>query len=138
MFKRILLPLDLTERQRAIDIAVELAHESAGEVILVHAIGLVPGVSMNEENDFYARLHKIATAHLERIGHALTLRDVRWRSHIVYGNRAAEIARHVTGESADLIILTAPRFDAGNPAASWSSLSWKTAIIAACPVLLVK
>jgi nucleotide-binding universal stress UspA family protein len=138
MFKRILLPLDLTERhKRAIEIAVEMATQG-GELTLLHIIEVIPGLALDEEKNFYDRLHKIADAHLARLGRTLGDRNVRWRAETVFGNRAGEIARQAAKEKSDLIILTAPRFDPENPGAGWSSLSWKTAIVAQCPILLVK
>ena len=41
-------------------------------------------------------------------------------------------------EAADLIVLTAPRFDPAAPGAGWGSMSYRIGILSQCPVLLVK
>jgi nucleotide-binding universal stress UspA family protein len=138
MFKKILLPVDLTDKHGpALQIAGEAAKDG-GRVILLHVIEIIAGLSQEEERDFFARLEAKARKHLERLGAALAQRQVAWQGEIVYGHRAAEVARVAGQMGADLIVLTAPRFDPDAPAASWGSLSWKISLLSPCPVLLVK
>jgi hypothetical protein len=47
MFKKILLPIDLTDRHgRVLVVAAELATQSGGEVILLHVIETIAGLAM--------------------------------------------------------------------------------------------
>lgn len=139
MFKKILLPVDLSDRHRpALNLAVELVGPSHGEVVLVHVIELIAGLSMEEEKDFYARLEKSARIHLRQLGSALEHHKVSWQGEVLYGNRGAEIVRYATETRVDLIVLTAPRLDPDNVAAEWGSLSYKISVVSPCPVLLVK
>jgi len=139
MFKRILLPLDLTDKhQPALDIAVDLARQSKGKIILLHVIELIAGMPVAEEEEFYGRLEHSARTHLERYGAGLTRRRVAWEGKVLIGNRPTEVARYAMDGKADLIVLTAPQIDASNPAVGWGSLSYKVGILAPCPVLLVK
>jgi nucleotide-binding universal stress UspA family protein len=139
MFKRILLPVDLSERhQRAIDTAADLASQSGGEVVLLHIIEVIQGLSLEEEKDFYERLEKMARKHLGKLSGDLQARKISARTEILYGQRGPEIVRYASGTAADLIVLTAPRLDPANPALGWASLSYKIGFLSPCPVLLVK
>ena len=57
---------------------------------------------------------------------------------VSYGRRAEEIVDFAAEEDSDLIILSSHRIDLENPGSSWTTLSYKVAILAQCPVLLVK
>ena len=68
MFKKILVPVDLTDaHQRALEIASSLAGPAGGEVTLLHVIELIHGLPMDEEKDFYQRLARKARAALGRL-----------------------------------------------------------------------
>lgn len=139
MFKKILLPLDMTfKHQRAIDTAAELARQSGGEVVLLHVIELLHGMSRAEEKEFYDRLETAAQEHLEKHLIGLKERGIPCRKEILFGSRAAEVVHHARNMKADLIVLTAPSIDLDHPEDSFASLSLKLGIFAPCPVLLVK
>jgi nucleotide-binding universal stress UspA family protein len=139
MFKRLLLPLDLTDKHaRAVATAVELASFSAGTVTLLHVIELIPGLPREEDPEFYDRLVQTAQAHLDNIGPAFAERQIPCQAVIAFGNRVEEAARCAAQNQSDLIILTAPTFDPANPAVGWGSLSFKISMLSPAPVLLVK
>jgi universal stress protein A len=139
MFKKILLPVDLSEKhQAALDVAAELAQQGQSEVTLLHVIEVIPGLSLEEEKSFYDRLERVARNHLKRLGDLLAERGIASRQEVLLGNRPREIARSATETGSDLIVLTAPRFDPDNPAAGWGSMSYRVGILSQCPVLLVK
>jgi nucleotide-binding universal stress UspA family protein len=139
MFKKILLPIDLSDRHRpALDVAAELAGLRGGEVVLLHVIEVIAGLSMEEEKTFYSRLERVARSHLAPLENALKQRKVAWRAEVLYGHRGPEIVRYAKTISADLIVLTAPRLDPNNLVAGWGSLSHKVGLLSPCPVLLVK
>lgn len=139
MFKRILLPLDLSgKHQHAVDTAMDLAGAGGGEVTLLHVIEVIAGLSMEEEKDFYQRLEKAARKHIEQLGSQLKQRRLSCRGEVRYGNRGPEIVRYAVETKTDLIVLTSPRLDPHNPGAGWASLSWKIAALSPCPVLFVK
>jgi hypothetical protein len=93
---------------------------------------------MDEERTFYDRLERSARRHLEKWAGTLTRQNIPCQMNVLYGSRAAEIARYATENRSDLIVLTAPQPDPDNPVAGWASLSHKVGILAPCPVLLVK
>ncbi len=139
MFQKILVPLDMSfKHRRAIDTAVKLAQQSGGEVVLLHVIELLQGISRTEEKEFFDRLETAAQQHLEKHLIGLKEHDIPCRKEILFGARAAEVVRHARNMKADLIVLTAPRIDADHPEDSFGSLSFKLGIFAPCPVLLVK
>lgn len=138
MFKKIVVPLDLTERHRAaLTAAMELASHNGGEIVLLHVIEVIPGLPVEEEPRFYRRLEKTARNHLKKLGGPLSKRGLTYRDEVLYGQRAPEIARYARAVGADLVVLTAPRLDPKDPA-GWGSLSYKVGLLARCPVLLVK
>jgi nucleotide-binding universal stress UspA family protein len=139
MFKKILLPVDLSDRHgQAVDVAADLAEQSGGEIVLLHVIEVIAGLSMEEEKHFYNRLDRAAKAHLEHLGGSLKQRKGAWRAELLYGNRVVEIVRHAREAGTDLIVLTSPRIDPEHPAIGWGSLSYKVSMLSPCPVLLVK
>ena len=139
MFRNILLPVDLTDRHGpALDLAAEYAGRGGGTVTLLHVIEIIPGLSLEEEREFYTRLERTARSHLARLGERLERGKVSWRAEVRYGNRAEDSARYAGETGTDLVLVTAPRLDPDNPLRSWGSLSYKIGILSPCPVLLVK
>src|SRR5262245_16803582 len=139
MYKKILLPVDLTDRHgRAMDAARELVAQGGGTVTLLHVVEIIPGLSLEEEKDFYRRLERVARAHLNRLGKQLEERQVPWQAEVRFGGRAPESVRFGVETGADLIILTTPRIDPSDPNSNWGSLGYKIGILSQCPVLLVK
>lgn len=139
MFRKILLPIDLTERhQAAINTAMDLARASGGELLLLHIIEVIPGLPVEEEKDFYNRLEKRAKQHLAKLAEPLKRHNIPCREEVGFGNRVAGIVQFAEKHGTDLIVLTAPRIDPNQLGTSWGSLSYKVGILAKCPVLLEK
>jgi nucleotide-binding universal stress UspA family protein len=139
MFRKILLPVDLTDRHApALTIAADLAGRADGQVTLLHVIEVIAGSSVEEERNFYGRLEKAARAHLGRLGEVLKARAIPWRAEVLLGNRVPEVIHYAAASGADLIVLTAPRLEANHPGTGWGSLSFKIGFVCPCPVLLVK
>ena len=139
MFKRILVPLDLSDKhERALGIAATLANQDSASVFLFHVVETIPGLTVAEEKDFYSRLERTAQAHLRRSARSLQRRGVGCRTKVSLGHRVRETAQFAKRVKADLIILTAPPFDRSHPVGGLGSMSWKIGMVAPCPVLLVK
>jgi universal stress protein A len=131
--------VDLSDRhQQALAIATRLAKESAGEIILLHVIEIIPGLWLEEERDFYNRIEDLARDHLAKLGRSLEDHQGPRREEIVYGTRAEEIVRYATETGIDLIVLSSHRIDPHNPGQGWGTVSYKVGILSQCPVLLVK
>jgi nucleotide-binding universal stress UspA family protein len=138
MFRKIVVPLDLTAKhQKALETAAELA-AGGGEVALVHVVELIPGLPVEEERAFYNRLERVARAHLDRSDAVLRERKVPTRKEVFCGSRALEVLRFARDVAADLIVLTAPAVEPDKPLVALGSLSYKIGVFSPCPVLLVK
>jgi nucleotide-binding universal stress UspA family protein len=88
MFKKMLLPLDLTDRHaHVLKMAGELASQSGGELILFHVIETIAGLAVEEEHAFYQRLERRARHYLERLGKQLGERKITWSYEIRFGHR---------------------------------------------------
>jgi nucleotide-binding universal stress UspA family protein len=139
MFRKILVPVDLTDRhQPALDIAARFAQESAGEITLLHVIELIPGIWPQEERAFYDRIEQMARGHLAKLGRYLEERHTVRHEEIIFGDRAHEIVRYAMETGVELIVLSSHRIDLQNPSAGWGTVSYKVGILSQCPVLLVK
>jgi nucleotide-binding universal stress UspA family protein len=139
MFRKLLLPLNLTDKHgQALDVAARMAKQNKGEIILIHVIEVIEGLSLDEERAFYSRIEKNAHASLQRAGEHLTEQGVPWSEEVLYGNRCAEVVRYAAGAGIDLIVLSSPRLDVNAPGPDWGSLSYKIGLLCQCPVLLVK
>jgi nucleotide-binding universal stress UspA family protein len=137
MFKRIVLPVDLTDRHdAALNMAAQLCRLSEGEILLVHVVELISGLTVEEERPFYDRLERIARAHLQKLGQRLSEKKVRWRPEVRLGSRVAQILE--CARDADLVVLTTPRPDPANLPAGWGSLGVRVGLVVPCPVLLVR
>jgi universal stress protein A len=138
MFKKILLPVDLSNRHGpAVKIGRTLALQNRGKLILLHVIELIGGLSMREEKTFYSKLKKTAESHLRKLaGTDVTKTSLERR--IVFGRRGHGIIKFAKQIGADLIVLTAPKVDLQGSSQGWGSLSYKISILAQCPVLIVK
>src|SRR5262245_10295869 len=95
MFKKLLLPLDLTDKHHAvIDTAEKLALQNNGEVTLLHVIEVITGLSAEEEKHFYQRLEHAAGKHLQIYARSLAERKAPYRQKVLIGNRVREIVAY--------------------------------------------
>ena len=139
MFKRILLPLDRSDHHvPALQNAAELANQGTGQIWLVHVIEVIPGPAMDQERTFYNRLERSARKHLDRLAAGLAAQNIPWHAKVIYGNRAAEIARFAADNQCDLMILTSPRLGPRRPRLQVGEPELQDERPIPCPVLLVK
>lgn len=138
MFRKILVPLGLAERDaRAVEVARDLASESGGAVTLLHVIEPVD-LPFEEMKEFYDRLEEKSIRVLEERVTPLREAGVEHSARVEYGDRASTIVGHAEKSGSDVIVMTSHRIDPENPGRGWTTLSYKVAILAQCPVLLVK
>lgn len=138
MFRRILVPVGLARKDaRAVEVAGELASESGGKVTLLHVIEPVD-LPFEEMKDFYGRLEEKSLRVLEERVAPLRAAGVEHSAQVEYGDRASTIVGHAEKHGSDVIVMTSHRVDPANPGLGWTTLSYKVAILAQCPVLLVK
>jgi nucleotide-binding universal stress UspA family protein len=88
--------------------------------------------------DFYRGLEARAAAKLFKMEEKLQASGVHARHEVVYGKRAETIVRYAEEHETDLMILSSHKVDRDHPALGLGTISYKIAIVARCPVLLVK
>lgn len=139
MFKRILVPVDLTERSStAVDAALTLAQQMGAEVILLHVIETIEHVEIEEMRPFYERLAISAKRGLREFSERFEAENLQVEQALVYGHRTGAIVDFAIERQADLIVMASHRIDPDRPGHGWSSISYAVAILSPCPVLLVK
>jgi nucleotide-binding universal stress UspA family protein len=139
MFRQLLVPLDFTDKnEAAVTIALETARRDGAEVTLLHVIETIEHVDFDEMSDFYRKLEARAAAKLQVLTDRFTAAGVRARYEIVYGKRVGSILEQAVSEKTDLIVLSSHLVDREHPALGLGIISYQVAILAGCPVLLVK
>jgi nucleotide-binding universal stress UspA family protein len=139
MFQRIVVPVDLSDRnRRACDMASRLVGPADGAVYLVHVIEPIPGLTFEEERPFYRRLESTATDHLAALARPLRERGVAVREEVVYGRRLRTILDEAEKVDADLIVVQSHRVEPDRAGEGLGTLSYQIGALARCPVLLVK
>ena len=139
MFKSILLPVDLSDRaRRAVDFARRFASLHDGSVILLHVIETIRDVPFEDLEEFYRRLEGKARTGMSELGEPLRQAGLEVEQIITYGRRTQEIVAHARNHAVDLILLASRRLDPADPSAAWASISHQVALLADCPVLLIK
>jgi nucleotide-binding universal stress UspA family protein len=139
MYKKILLPLDLADDQpRVLETAAELARRAEGEILLLHVVQTIPGLSIDAERDFYGQLEATSQEFLTKLSNTLTDRGIRTRMRVLNGNRGEQVLDYATDNQIDLIIMRSPRIDPSTARSGVGSLSWKIGLFAPCDVLLVR
>jgi nucleotide-binding universal stress UspA family protein len=138
-FEIIVVPADLTERNlAAVEMASRLASPSGGKVFLLHVIETIPGFTVEEESEFYRRLEKAASKHLNELAKPLRDKKIEYEADVVYGTRARTIVEEAARLDAELIVIQSHRIDAEGRREGFGTLSYQVGIFANCPVLLVK
>jgi nucleotide-binding universal stress UspA family protein len=139
MFRKILVPVDFTEKNdAALDSAVQIAAGCDGEITLLHVVEIIEHIDFNEMSDFYRGLETRAAARLFTLKETLEEKGAQVRHEVLFGKRAETIVRHAGEMAADLMILSSHKVDRDHPALGLGTLSYGIAIVARCPVLLVK
>ncbi|MDX1579619.1 MAG: universal stress protein [Gemmatimonadota bacterium] len=138
MFRNILLPVDLTPKNlSAVQIAADLARASGGGVVLLHVIETLD-LPFEELREFYDRLESKAVAHMDGLADALERAGVPFEAHVVYGDRTERIVAFARARESDLIVMDSHRVEPGKPGRGPTTISYRVAIVAECPVLLIK
>ncbi len=139
MFHRILAPLDFTQKNfRALEIARQIALQNKASVVLLHVIETVEHIPDEELKGFYEKLEATARERMRLPASMMLERDVCVDPEVVYGRRAEEIVRYATANDVDLIVMSSHKIGAEEAGHGWATISYKVAVLAQCPVLLVK
>jgi len=138
VYDHFIVPVDLSDRNAgAIDTARELARLTGGRVTLMHVVETLD-LPYDEVAEFYARLEESAAGKLESLLEPLKDSGVEFERRIVFGDPAEEIIDFAAQSADSLIVLRSHRVDPSTPTHGWATLSYKLAILATSPILLVK
>ena len=121
--------------------ALAAAHHLLGEsgtAVLLHVIETIADAPFEALKGFYERLEKKAYTRMKDLAVELGAEVFAVEQRVVYGKRVHEIVAHARDSKIDLIILHSDPLDPENPQAAWSSIGHQVAILAPCPVLLIK
>lgn len=139
MFSRILVPVDLSDRNgAALDAVSELARASGGTVLLLHVIEEIEDVPREELEDFYAGLRQRAETTMAGLRQQLEKSGVAVEERIRMGRRGPQIVHCAEQERCDLIVLRSHVLAAQEPARRIGTVSHQVALAADCPVLLIR
>jgi nucleotide-binding universal stress UspA family protein len=136
MYKRILIPVDFTDKNlAALDEVYQLAKWGHGKVTLLHVIEKVENIPARELKKFYQTLEKNARQKIREYAKTFAAHEIPVTEKILYGKRSEEIIRCAADEEFDLIVVSSHKVSAPR---NWSTLSYQVAILSPCAVLLVK
>lgn len=138
MFTNIIVPVDLTPKnERAVQVARDLALKFDGRVTLFHVIETLD-VPFEELRDFYDRLQEKAIVYMDGLARILETAAVPFEVHIQFGDRRRKILEFASERDADLLVMESHVVEAGVPGRGPTTMSYLVAVVADCPVLLVK
>jgi nucleotide-binding universal stress UspA family protein len=138
-FRHILVPTDLTTRtDTVLDLASHLAAVDDSQITLLHVIETIDGLPETEVGRFYEYLERKARASMTRFEGRTWKDGIRCETVIVYGKRAEAIVKFAATHRVDLIVLASHRVSPSTVNRDCATISYKTGILAPCPVLLVK
>lgn len=137
MFDNVLVPVDLTDKnRRAIEVAREMA-APGGTVTTLHVIEMIDA-PFEELEDFYKRLEDQARERMNAMCQPFRSGNVAIQELVVYGRRALEIVRHAQENPVDLIVITSHRMDPDHPEQGFMTISHQIALAAPVPVLVLR
>jgi nucleotide-binding universal stress UspA family protein len=139
MFKHILVPSDLTERNRkAMDIAVKMALVNEASITLLHVVETMEEADSDDFKKFYKQLGSRANKVIDKLIAQYGPKSVSIEKQILYGKRVFEIINFAAEHQVDLIIMSSHKLDPENAAEGWGTISFKVGVLSHCPVMLVK
>jgi nucleotide-binding universal stress UspA family protein len=139
LFRRILVPVDFTRKtRRAIDVALRLARSQSARTTLLHVIERIQGDESDAFRSFYDSLEKSALKKMKPLAREFSRRRLPVTFEIIYGNRVAQIVRSAERGRTELIVMNSHSLKQTPITEHWATISYKVAVLARCPVLLVK
>ena len=139
MFSRILVPLDLSDRNEiAVETAAELALASGGSILLLHVIEELEDGPTEELEAFYSGLRRRAESTLGAVRARLERKEITVEERIRMGRRGPEVVRCAEEERCDLVVLRSHVLDRGESMRAIGTVSHQVALAASCAVMLVR
>jgi nucleotide-binding universal stress UspA family protein len=95
-------------------------------------------MKFEEIRGFYDKLEEHANAELHKLAERVAQSGVSVREEVVYGKRAKNIVEYAANHRVDLIAMSSHRLEPGHERTSLATISYEVAVLAPCPVLLLK
>jgi nucleotide-binding universal stress UspA family protein len=131
--------VDLTNKNRsALAIAAECARVEHADITLLHVVERIDHFPAEKLRGFYEKLEAVARRKMSRLAAQLSKEGVKVKLVLLRGNRAHAIVTYAEMNAVDLIIVSSHPPTTANAAENWGTISYKVALLAACPVLLAK
>lgn len=124
--------------RRALEVAAALATAARGKVTLLHVVELIADTDRDDFAEFYDALEARSWQDLRAAAELIGEAEVEVECRVAFGKRVQEILAQAEAESVDLIVLPSHPIDPTDPTTGWGTISYRVAILAACPVMLVK
>jgi Universal stress protein UspA and related nucleotide-binding proteins len=120
MFRKILIPVDFTEKnQAALEAAQQIAAGRApgeeAEIYLLHVIEMIEHMEFEEMKAFYRELELRSVAKLTQMEERCRESGVRVFHDIQYGKRAEGIVHYAEERGMDVIVLSSHKVDRDTP-----------------------
>ncbi len=139
MFKHILVPVGHSkDTGQALEVAGRTALNTGARLSLLHVVELIADTDPEDFEDFYNLLEKRSSDDLKQVAEQLEAQGIAVSTRVVYGQRVRQILDFASENAVDLIILQSHAVDLTDPTRGWGTISYRVAILAHCPVMLVK
>ncbi len=138
MFKHVLVPVDFAENNRSsIDHGSRLT-DPEGVLTLLHIIEEIENLDEREGQEFYNKLKAMAKDKMATWLEYAKKTGKTSRAKILIGKRVVSIVTYAAQHDVDLIVAGSHRLDWREPLKGFSTVSHQLAVVAQCPVMLVK
>ncbi len=139
MFHKILVPTDLSEKvKKALEIASKVCDTDSCNITLLHVVETIEDDDNEEFQRFYEKLTNRAWKNTDEMIDGMKIKTHSVHKEVVYGKRVPEIVRFAHHNNFDLIVLSSHKIETVDSPDGWATISYRVAILAHCPVLMVK
>jgi nucleotide-binding universal stress UspA family protein len=142
MFDRlthILLPVDFSDKNVvAMDTVYDIVTAKPAKVTLLHVIEPITVNDDEEIRKFTDQLRARADSELASLASRFADLDLDVTCVTLVGNRSKTAVRHALENDVDLIVVSSHQLGSADSPRSMASVSYQIAVLATCPVLLLK
>jgi nucleotide-binding universal stress UspA family protein len=138
-FEHVLLPLDFSDKN---EVALRTAHDILTarpvKLTLIHVIEPIAVADDVEIRNFTEQLRSKANEELKKRAQQFSDLDITVHCETLIGNRSRSTVSYAEEHGVDLILVSSHQISEGHSARSMASVSYQVAVLATCPVLLLK
>jgi nucleotide-binding universal stress UspA family protein len=140
-YEHLLVPVEQTTSERAIDAALDLAVRHGADITLIYVIEAIAESAQDtseEFADFYAELEQRVRQRLAELARPFQQAGVSVRPEVIVGQKAHAVVQYSVTRSIDLIVMESERCDLTCPESALDSFSHQVSMFCQCPVMLLK